>query len=127
MESTFSIEADHELKIIRYKHSGILDYDEIGKAWQQFLSMKEFTEQGYHLLSDYREAVFDMHLDEADRIVDFMRGIRPIVDGKKQSLIVRDPYSTAGAILFQESVTKEIGFNVKTFSSEEAALQWLLL
>jgi len=125
MTPSFSIEADHDLKIIRYRHSGRLTYDEIGQAWMQLLSMKEFTEMKYNLLSDYRDAIFDMELEEADRIVDFMRTIEPVVRGKKQSLIVTDPYSTAGSVLFQEQVYKKVGFIVNTFSTIEGGLKWL--
>lgn len=127
MDSTFSIEPDHDLKIIRYIHSGRLTYDDIGQAWAQLLSMPEFTAMKYNLLSDYRKAIFDMELEEADKIVEFMKTIEPVVRGKKQCLVVEDPYSTAGSILFQQKVYQEVGFRVKTFSTIKAAEEWLML
>ena len=47
-----------------------------------------------------------------------------IVKGKRQSLIMKDAFSTAGAILLEEEVTRELGFNTRVFSTEEAALEW---
>ena len=58
-------------------------------------------------------------------IIDYMKAIEPIVKGKKQALIVDDPYSVAGSMLFENKVYREVGFIVKVFSTEEAALKWL--
>lgn len=121
----YSIKVDHELKIIRYKHSGKLSFTDIGEAWGEFLSLKEFTEGKYNLLSDYREAIFDMKVEQIDDIIEFMRGIKQIVRGKKQSIIIHDPYSTAGSIIFSNKVYQEIGFEIKIFSTEPAAIGWL--
>jgi len=126
MKPEFTIEADHDLKIIRYRHTGKLSYEDIGEAWMELLSMREFTALKYNLLSDYSKAVFNMELSEANAIVDFLKNVGPVVRGKKQSLIVNDPYSTAGSLLFQEKVFQEVGFIVNTFSTEKAALIWLL-
>ena len=120
----YTINIDHNLKIIRYKHTGLIKDEEIAEAWQSLLSMKEFTELKYNLLSDYRGAKLDMDRKSPDRIVEFMMAIEHIVRGKKQSLILDDPYSTAGSVLFSEKVNKKVGFKVKVFSTEEAALEW---
>jgi len=125
MEPFFTLTVDHDLCIIRYRHKGILDYQEIGKAWQQLLTMKEFTELGYDLLSDYSGSVFDMEVEEGERIIAFMQNIVTIVRGKKQAIIVDDPYSTAVTLLFEQQVYKEIGFIVRTFSTEKGGLEWL--
>jgi hypothetical protein len=121
----YTIDIDHDLRIIRYKHSGSIKSKEIAEAWQSFLSMKEFTDLKYNLLSDYRGAKLNMDIKSPDLIVDFMMTIEPIVRGKKQSLILDDPYSTAGSVLFGERVYKKVGFKVKVFSTEKAALEWI--
>ena len=121
----YSILVDHNFKIVRYKHSGVLDFDEIGAAWKEFLTLKEFTERKYNLLSDYRDATFNMKVDQVEDIIEFMKGIVHIVKGKKQSIIIHDPYSTAGSIIFSDKVFQEIGFEVKVFTTEAAAIKWL--
>ena len=40
---------NYDLKIIRYKHNGNIERKEIGAAWNELLSLKEFTEKGYNL------------------------------------------------------------------------------
>lgn len=124
MENGYSIVIDHDLKIIRYKHTGLIGFDDIGEAWTEFLGMKEFTEMGYNLFSDYRDSKFSMEMDAVNDIVVFFESIKHIVKGKKQSIVLDDPYSTAGSLLFETEVNKKIGFRVKVFSTEEAALDW---
>lgn len=121
----YSINVDHEPKIIRYKHSGIISADDIGQAWQEFLSMNEFTRLKYNLLSDYRGAKFDIPLKKVEEIVEFMFQIKDIVNGKHQALIVDDPYATAVSMLFEADVYKKVGFLVNVFTTEKAALYWL--
>lgn len=64
----FTIKIDDKLKIIRYRHKGIVNKKEIGKAWQQLILIKEFTEQNYHLLSDYRNSIFKFNIDMAEAL-----------------------------------------------------------
>jgi len=121
----YSINIDHDLKIIRYKHSGVIAAEDIGQAWQEFLSLDEFTQEKYNLLSDYRNAKFDFSYRKISEIVNFMVNIKDIVKGKRQALIVDDPHATAGSMLFEASVYKEVGFIIQVFTTENAALRWL--
>ncbi len=121
----YRIQIDHESRIIRYRHSGIIFPEDIENAWSEFLSLKEFTVLKYHLLSDYREGHFQMSFRELPNVIDFMRPIENVVRGKKQALIVDNPHGVAGSILFIDDVYREVGFIVKVFSTESAALNWL--
>lgn len=121
----YTVNIDQKLKIIRYKHSGNILIEDIVEAWKEFLSMKEFTELKYNLLADYSGAKFEMRIDSVQGIVNLMKTIEPVVRGKKQSLIIDDPYAVAGSMLFEEKVYKEVGFDVKVFSTEKSAINWL--
>ena len=125
-EERYKIDIDKKLKIIRYTHSGDILDEEIASAWANFLKMPEFTHQKYNLLSDYRGGKLLIPVDSISEIIDFMKQIEGIVRGKKQALIVDDPYSAAGSMLFESEVYAKVGFKVKVFSTEKAALQWLL-
>lgn len=122
----YSIKIDHDLRIIRYKHAGLIKKEEIEAAWGEFLQMKEFTHFRYNLLSDYRDGKFDIDLGEIPYIIEFMRAIENIVRGKRQALIIDDAYSTAGSKLFEIEVYSKVGFIVQLFSTEEAAVNWLI-
>jgi adenine/guanine phosphoribosyltransferase-like PRPP-binding protein len=123
----YTVDIDHELKIIRYAHSGIIQAEEIAYVWgNEFLKMKEFTELKYDLYSDYSNAKFDIPVEFLPELMEFMESIKPIIKGKKQSIIVDDPYSTAASLLFENEANKEIGFLVKVFNTKNAALEWLI-
>lgn len=121
----YSIAIDHDLRIIRYKHSGDIHAEEIEDAWKEFLKIEEFAQNDFNLLSDYRNGRFKIPISHLPEMMKFMRNIEPVVRGRKQALIVDHPYSVAGSIIFMNKVNKEIGFKVKVFSTEAAGLKWL--
>ena len=121
----YSIEIDHKLRLIRYKHPGKIRSEDIQDAWFEFLKMPEFTQNKYRLLSDYRGGKFQIQLNQLAEIIEFMRSIEDIVREKKQAIISDDPYSVAGSTLFKKRVYKETGFDIKVFTTETAALKWL--
>ena len=122
----YTISIDHDLKIIKYKHSGILKPDDIGHVWaNEFLKMKEFTELKYNLLSDYSEAKFDAKTSIIPELIEFMKAIKEIVKGKKQSIIIEDHFSTAASLIFENEINAKVGFEVKIFRTQKAALKWV--
>ncbi|MCU4164975.1 hypothetical protein [Carboxylicivirga caseinilyticus] len=121
----FSISIDHKHKIIRYKHSGIIQSEDIEEAWAKFLKMPEFTQMNYDLLSDYRHGRFNIVQSQLVHIIEFLQAVEPIIKGKKQALIVDDPYSVAASMIFVKEVYEKLGFIVKVFATEEAAFNWI--
>lgn len=122
----YEINIKHDLKLIQYKHCGFIDKDEIGKAWQEFLSLKEFTELKYNLFSDYTEAKFVLDIEDVHLITGFLFSIKDILFEKKQALVVLDKYNTAISNLFSKDVIEKVGFLVQVFNNKEEALQWLI-
>lgn len=122
----YSIQVDAENKIIRYKHSGIIIATDIESAWNDFLKLPEFTEQGYNLLSDYRNGKFQIMVEEISFIMEYMSAIENIIRDKKQALIVDDPYSVAASMIFEKEVFDKTGFVIRVFSTKDSALKWLL-
>jgi hypothetical protein len=122
----FTIDVDHQKRLIRYKHSGDIPKDDIGQAWQQFLKLKEFTHEKYNLLSDYRKSKFIFEFEDLNLITNFLSTLKAVLNGKKQALILDEPESTALSLLFEGDVTEKTGFIVKVFSTEEEAVKWLM-
>lgn len=121
----YTININHKLKLIEYKHSGLIYAEDIGEAWTELLALQEFTNLKYNLLSDYRNGKFQFQPELLDEIVNYMKNIEMIVRGKKQALIVDDPLSVAKSMLFENEVYKNVGFNVQVFSTKKSALRWL--
>jgi hypothetical protein len=98
---------------------------ELGAAWAEILQKDEFTKSGYNLLSDYRNADFDFSINETDVIWNFLESIKHILNGKRESVITDKPFTTAISMLFEKQLYSKMGFNIKIFSTEQAALNWV--
>lgn len=123
----FDIKLDHERKLVYYKHEGFIKREEIGEVWRQILSLKEFTEMSYDLISDYRYGKFDFipNDDNITVIDNFFISIKHILKGKLEAVILDDPFSTAVSMLFENKYENSIGFKIKIFSSHQAAYKWI--
>ena len=125
-KTEFTIAINHLFKIIRYKHTGSIKKEDLDAAWNELIQIKEFTQLDYNLLSDYRESKFDIPLTSIDAILEDMKPMKPFLEGKKQSFIIDDPMSMAIAMLFMKDAFNKIGFKIESFSTEKAAVAWLL-
>jgi hypothetical protein len=121
----FSMEIDHKLKIIINTYTGTITKEDLAKVWRHLLSLKEFTELKYNLLSDYRNSNFDISIKEEGSMLQFLMSIKNILDGKKEGAILSNPKDTALSMLLQKEIYKKIRYWVKLFSTEKAALNWL--
>jgi hypothetical protein len=119
----YKIEIDHQLKIIRYTHSGFIQRSEMGLAWQEIMGISEFTSSDYHLLTDFRGADFRFTKIDRDVVWKFLESIKPILCKKVEAVLVDNPVPTAISMLFEFETEKRIGFKVKSFSTEQAALK----
>ena len=122
---TYTIQLEHNTKIVKYVHKGTLDKSDIGEAWHKFLVIPEFTSKEFNLLSNYSEAKFDLCLEDIDLVCGFLGELEHILRGKKQAIVINDPLSTALTMLFENKIYEQIGFNVGVFSTEEVAREWL--
>ena len=123
---SFTITPDKDLKIIKHKLTGVLDKSNMGNAWKKIASMKEFYELGYNILSDYRDAVFKFSLEDTNILDEFIYNIRKLLSGKKGAVIVNVPVYTAISVLVKDKFKDAENFEVKIFSTEEAAIDWLV-
>jgi hypothetical protein len=121
----FTSDIDHNLKIIKNTYSGIITKEDLANVWRYLLSLKEFKELKYNLLSDYRKSNFNISIKEEDGMFLFLMSIKNILNGKKEGAILSNPKDTALSLLLQMKTYESIGFMVKIFSTEEAALFWL--
>ncbi|MBN1116117.1 MAG: hypothetical protein JXA77_02865 [Bacteroidales bacterium] len=121
----FTIEIDHSIKIVRNTYYGIIVKEDLSNVWHHLLTLKEFTELKYNLFSDYRKSNFDIIPKEEDRMLDFLVSIKHILDGKKEAAILNNPKDTALSVLMQMQAFEKVGYIVKLFSTEIAAINWL--
>lgn len=125
-KTEFSISIDHHLKIVKYKHTGIITKRDLDDAWGKLVQLNEFAHLKYNLLADYRNSRFDISHSTIEVIVNEMKSIKSFFEGRRQSFIIDDPFSMAISMLFIEEVKSKIGFKIDVFSTEEAATAWLI-
>ena len=118
-------EIDHKLKIVRNTYTGNITKEDLANVWRHLLSLKEFTELKYNLLSDYRNSNFDIPLKEEDGMVQFLITVKEILNGKKEAAILSNSKDTALSTLMQIKTFETIGYIVQLFSSEEVAIKQL--
>jgi hypothetical protein len=117
---------DDDKKIIIYKHFGLLSLNEIRDVWDMLVQMKEFTVQGYNLISDYSEADFAFSVQNMGAICDYYDTVREVMKGKKEAIITSKPRTTALSVLFENETLRNLNFEAKTFSTYEVAVDWLM-
>jgi hypothetical protein len=123
---SFTITLDKDHKIIKYKSTGVLDKSNMGKAWGEIVKMREFYELGYNTLSNYCDAEFKFSLDETNLLDEYIYTIRKLLKGKKGAVVVDVPVYTAISVLVIDKFKDLTDFEIKIFSTEEAAIKWLL-
>lgn len=93
-------------------------------AWQDILNYNEFTHNGYNVLADLREGTFDFSVEELDAIMEFLSSIQRTLKGKRMAVIVDKPKETVISMLFEYPAKKRFGFNIKTFTTLEAGVEF---
>jgi len=121
----YELKVDETYRYIYYRHTGLIECEEIGEVWRQLLEMKEFVEMKYNLLTDYRDAEFNFTLEDTGPIDEFFLTIKDIIKDKKQAVIADKPFTTALTMLYAAKMYDEAGFSIQVFSTEKAALAWL--
>lgn len=122
----YTINCIDELKIIKHKITGVLDKTNLGDAWKKIVTLKEFYKDGYNILSDYRDSIFKFSLEETTILDNLIEEHKTLLDGKKGAVIVNVPIYTAISVMIKEKFNKVPNYQAKIFSTEEAAIKWLL-
>jgi len=119
----FSLDVNN--KFVVYRHTGLLTIDEIVLALQKLIGIREFLSAGYNLLTDFSHAEFDFKYDNANSGWEFFEANQKIFMNKKGAIVTSTPVPTAYSMMFELDSFKKFGYQVKVFSTEEAAVKWL--
>ena len=113
-----------ESKILEAKATGIKKVDDI------ILHYKHLSETNSYpkilkVLIDSRQAKMDVHPDELKKIFyPLVRAIKTY-DSLYEAFLVKNPYETAIATLFEKEYLNFKNFKFNIFSTKEAAIDWL--
>jgi hypothetical protein len=121
-----SLDIIDELDIVVHRYKDIVTARKLGGAWNALMKLEAFTEKGYDLISNYGKAKFDFRLEDLEVAKKFLRKYRMKLSGKKEAIITDNPYTTALCMLFKQHAQNEAGLQVRIFSTEQAAIKWII-
>ena len=115
---------DDNTKTLRIRVEGKVSVEEIASAYNQIASETPFTES-LKVLTDCRGAHFDFKLNQIKEIYNAAKLVLDSYSSIKDAIVIDKPYETAIATLFKEPIQLE-NYNFNIFTTDEAAMRWLL-
>ncbi len=111
--------------IISCGYKGPIELKDIAGDWQKVIAHEKFNDIDTHLLFDCREAEFAFSLDECHGIESFFAQFSDVLIDKRIAIIAVSTLNTAFAIYIEYKLKFGFGFDIKVFSTKEAAIEWI--
>ncbi|MFC0877568.1 hypothetical protein ACE01N_13285 [Saccharicrinis sp. FJH2] len=121
--STYSVEYNVKNKIFYKRYSGTVQLENIFESWQNIFRKSLIPEDVKGFILDYRLAHFAFNLNEYHQIPEFYKDNLEYFYEKKIAILTNNPHDVVVTTLVK---TMDDGYQSKPFSSEEAALHWIL-
>ena len=115
---------DNKLEILKTNSKGILRIDDIVSHYYTIAKNNILTEN-LKILIDCRETKFDVEPDEIILINDAVKKALNKYAYIKEAILIEQPYETVLATIFEKGIKLD-HYNFKIFSTENAALSWLV-
>tara|TARA_R110001583_G_scaffold12056_4_gene53757 strand:+ start:12749 stop:13123 length:375 start_codon:yes stop_codon:yes gene_type:complete len=123
MSNFYKFELNSELNILYKNYYGSISIENIFSSWEHAFSNDVIPSDIKGFILDFRESTFDFKTERFIEIVDFYKRNIEFYRGKKVALISTNPSDLVVPILFN---SKDKGYSSKSFSTQEAALDWIL-
>lgn len=91
---------DHQRLIIFRDFHNEISLEEIKASWNNVLQKREFLEQNYDLVSDYRNVKLDVHLKQMSEVYRFYHQNKDQLTGSRHAVIADSPVPTAFSTFF---------------------------
>ncbi len=123
MASNFTYKFERNNGILYKYYYGIITLNDIITSWQFAFQNNIIPPDVSGFILDYREAHFEIAIDENKKIADFYKA-HPLIFGNfKFAIITTDPKDVVVPILV---AFDDDGYYSKPFCTVEAALTWIL-
>ncbi len=123
MSDFYKFELNSELNILYKNYYGPISIENIFSSWEYAFNNEVIPNDVKGFILDFRKSSFDFKTERFIEIVDFYKRNIEIYGGKKVALISTNPSDLVIPILFN---SKDKGYSSKSFSTQEAALDWIL-
>lgn len=125
MEKKLHYRFDHKNKILHERLKGNISFNDFITYEKKILSDPEYDES-YSIFSDIRDAVFVLSAVEVKMILKLMKDATSKNNiHQKCAFITNNPQDVVNSELIKISMQKFSPINIKSFSTKEAAYEWL--
>jgi len=122
-QEKFAYKYNSSQRILYKYYYGSISMEDIKSSWLHAFENNIIPNETSGFILDYRNATFDMEIDEHEAIADFYKNNLAVFQDKKIAIISDEPKAIVIAILTE---SKDDGYYSKPFSTVEAAIAWIL-
>lgn len=119
----YTLEFDDKLCILFKYYWGEISLRDISASWNEIISNRLIPENTRGFILDYRNAHFNVNLEEYEAIPDFYRQHAVVFGGYRIAILTESPQDIVIPVLVHE---KDYGYESQPFSTIEAAIHWVL-
>jgi len=123
MKNFYKYKLNSELNILYKYYYGSISIEDIFSSWQYAFDNNMISKDIKGFILDFRESTFDFKVDKFQDISNFYKEHIDVFGGTKIGLISVNPRDVVIPILF---TTKDKGYKSSAFSTDQAAIDWIL-
>ena len=123
MKDFYKYELNSDLNILYKYYYGSISLENIFSSWEHAFENKIIPKDIKGFILDFRNSTFDFQADRFLDIANFYKEHIDVFRGTKIGLISVNPNDVVVPILFK---TKDKGYTSAPFSTEQAAIDWIL-
>lgn len=119
----YQFEYDPEKKIVYKRHFGSISKEDIFNSWDHAIAQKLIPLETSGFIVDFRNAHLGIKMMDVKAIPHYFDLHSDIFGGKKMAVIVNTPEEIVFPVVIEHA---KKSYFLKPFSTEEAALKWIL-
>jgi len=123
MKDFYKYELNTDLNILFKYYYGPISLEDIFSSWEHAFENNIIPDDVVGFILDFRKSTFDFKADRFLDISNFYKKHIDVFKGTKIGLISVNPNDVVIPILF---TTKDKGYTSSAFSTDQAAIDWIL-
>lgn len=123
MNGKYFYQYDSVLRIMHKEHFGVFTIEALIESWDYAIAQNLLPSDIVSFLLDYSEAVLDLSMGAAKKMVDYFNAHPELFKGKKIAVVVNTPENIVHPILAQ---SRPRTYDLSIFSTLEGANDWLM-
>ncbi len=123
MKKNYTFYFDPDTRIMYKYYYGEISFDDIESSWDEAINKNIIPGETSGFILDYQKASVNIPVKLYNQIPEYYKQHLDIFGGKRIAVLTTNPKDIVIPILVE---TESQGFESKPFSTEEAAIKWIL-